>query len=128
MFTLSDISLAHEKVKTGADFPSYAHALTEMWVTAYDTYVSDGHAVYLWNDEPLISSSKYEILEVAENSNKEKFIERLRIHQNGGSDYMTFCRDCAENGVEKWTLDMKEGTCTYFDTKGEIVIVEHFPL
>jgi uncharacterized protein YbcV (DUF1398 family) len=65
---------------------------------------------------------------VAENSNKERFIERLRIHQNGGSDYMTFCRDCADNGVEKWTLDMKAGTCTYFDTKGEIVIVEHFPL
>lgn len=128
MFTLSDISREHAKVKTGADFPIYARTLTEMWVIAYDTYVSDGHAVYLWNDEPLISPPKYEPIEVAENTNKDIFIERLRIHQNGGSDYMTFCRDCAENGVEKWTLDLEAGSCTYFDIKWNTLVVEHFPI
>jgi hypothetical protein len=30
MFTLSDISEAHKQVKTGADFPAYARALTTM--------------------------------------------------------------------------------------------------
>lgn len=128
MFTLDQISEAHKSVKSWADFPKYAQALIKMGVTAYDTFVFDGHAIYFGNPEPLNSPQKYEKLEVAQNSNKEKFIERLRIHQNGGSDYMTFCRDCAENGVEKWTLDMKAGTCTYFDTKGEIMIVEHFPI
>lgn len=108
MFTLSDISKAHESVKSGADFPVYARAITLMGVTGYDTFVSDGHAVYFGNSDALTAPPKYENLEVAQNSNKEKFIERLRIHQNGGSDYMTFCHDCAKNGVEKWTLDMKE--------------------
>ncbi len=30
MFALSDISEAHKHVKSGADFPVYAHALREM--------------------------------------------------------------------------------------------------
>lgn len=127
MFTLKDISEAHASVKTWADFPRYARTITEMGVTAYDTYVSDGHAVYFGNPDPLPSPPKYENLQVAPDANKEHFIERLRVHQNGGSDYMTFCQDCAQNGVEKWTLDMKAGTCTYFDTKGQVLIVEHFP-
>ena len=127
MFSLNDIAEAHKSVKTWADFPLYARTLKEMGVTAYDTFVSDGHAVYLWNDKPLVSLAKYEELLVAEKSNREAFIERLKLHQSWGTDYMTFCRDCAENGVEKWTLDMKVGTCTYFDRNWEVLIVEHFP-
>lgn len=30
MFTLSDISIAHAQVKTGADFPAYARSLIAM--------------------------------------------------------------------------------------------------
>lgn len=126
MFTLSNIASAHAQVKTGADFPAYARALTTMWVTAYDTFVSDGHAVYLGNSEPITSPAKYDTLEVASTVNQEKFIERLSLHQSGGTDYMTFCRDCTENGVEKWTLDMVGCTCTYYDRAGQSVIVEHF--
>lgn len=128
MFTLADISEAHKSVKTWADFPVYARAITEMGVITYDTYVSDGHTVYFGNSETLTSPSKYDPLKVAEVSNKEKFVERLRLHQGGGTDYMTFCRDCADSGVEKWTLDMKAGICTYYDRKGEVLIVEHFPV
>lgn len=127
MFTLSNISTAHARVKSGADFPQYARDLIAMGVTAYDTYVSDGHAVYLGNEEPLISPAKYDILEVAENSNKERFIAQLRLHQSGGTDYMTFCQDCANTGIEKWTLDMSAHTCTYYDISGISMHTEHFP-
>jgi uncharacterized protein YbcV (DUF1398 family) len=95
-------------------------------VTAYDTYVSDGHAVYLGNPEPLVSPAKYETLIVAKNVNSEKFITELRLHQSGGTDYMTFCRDCAECGVEKWTLNLIDQTCTYYDRDGNIILVERF--
>jgi uncharacterized protein YbcV (DUF1398 family) len=40
---------------------------------------------------------------------------------------MTFCQDCAENGIEKWTLDMSEYTCTYYDRVGNNLHTEHFP-
>ena len=126
MFTLNDIAEAHKSVKTGADFPRYAEILTEMWVTAYDVFVCDGHAVYLGNDEPLLSNAKYDTLPVATDSNREKFIERLKLHQSWGTDYMTFCRDSAENEEEKWTLDMKAKTCTYFNRKWAVLITEHF--
>ncbi len=127
MFTLSDISTAHAQVKTGADFPRYARDLIAMWVTAYDTYVSDGHAVYLGNPEPIMSSAKYDTLTIANNCNKESFIQRLKLHQSGGTDYMTFCRDCAECGIEKWTLDMSAHTCRYYDISGNAVHTEYFP-
>lgn len=127
MFTLSDISTAHARVGSGADFPQYARDLIAMWVTAYDTYVSDGHAVYLGNTEPLISPAKYESLTIANICNTEYCLERLRLHQSGGTDYMTFCRDCAETGIEKWTLDMWAHTCTYYDMSGNAVHTEHFP-
>jgi uncharacterized protein YbcV (DUF1398 family) len=127
MFTLSDISTAHARVNSGADFPQYARDLIAMGVTAYDTYVSDGHAVYLGNNEPLISPAKYDTHTIAENSNKERFLEQLRLHQSGGTDYMTFCQDCANSGVEKWTLDMSLHTCTYYDRGGNQIHTENFP-
>jgi len=97
-----------------------------MGVTAYDTYASDGHAIYLGNPEPLISPTKYDTLTIAENSDKEKFLERLKHHQSGGTDYMTFCQDCADTGIEKWTLDMSLHTCTYYDGEGTEVFIERF--
>ncbi len=126
MFTLSDIATAHAKVKSWADFPAYAREITAMWVTAYDTYVTDGHSEYFGNEESLLSLPKYEPLEISVKANKERFLERLKLHQNGGTDYMTFCRDCAENGVEKWRLDMTAWTCTYYDRNERELIVEHF--
>ena len=126
MFTLLDIETAHKRVKTGADFPQYARDLIALWVTAYDSYVSDGHAIYLGNSEPLVSPAKYTPLEIAETSDKNKFSERLKLHQTGGTDYMTFCQDCAETGIEKWILDMQKGTCTYYDVSGDQVYTEHF--
>lgn len=126
MFTLTDISTAHARVKSGADFPQFARDLITLWVTTYDTYVSDGHAVYLGNPEPLISESKYEEKEISHEVKKDQFIERLRLHQGGGTDYMTFCQDAADAWVEKWTLDMQAKTCTYFDGNGNELIIEHF--
>lgn len=126
MFTLSQIQEAHSKVKSGADFPSYAEELAHMWVTAYDTFVSDGHSVYLGNESPLVSWAKYDTLSIENICNKEKFLERLKLHQQWWTDYMTFCRDCAESGVEKWTLDLQAKSCTYSDILWNTLLVEYF--
>lgn len=40
---------------------------------------------------------------------------------------MTFCQDCADTGVERWTLDMQAGTCTYYDETGKTIHTEYFP-
>jgi uncharacterized protein YbcV (DUF1398 family) len=50
MFTLNQIDEAHASVKSGADFPKFAHDIRELGVTKYDAYVTDGHAEYFGTD------------------------------------------------------------------------------
>lgn len=92
------------------------------------TWVKDSHTEYFGVDSfSTQSTSKYAELNIAENSNKETFLKRLKIHQKGETDYFTFCKDCAENGIEKWVVDLKEMTCIYYDTTGTEILVEQIP-
>jgi len=128
MLTIEQIKAAHSKVKSGADFPRYVRDLIELGVSSYDTYVSDGHAEYFGKDEQTLrSDAKYALLEVAPASDGEKFRHYLKIHQQGETDYPTFCRHSAETGVEKWTVDTNKMTCTYYDKAGTELLVERIP-
>src|SRR4051812_2333014 len=105
MFQLEDIAKAHSKVKSGADFPSYVQDLIKLGVTKYDTFVSDGHTLFFGaNNYQIQSEPKYAPLDIANNSSEESFVYYLKIHQQGQTDYPTFCRHSAETGVEKWTV------------------------
>ena len=57
----------------------------------------------------------------------QKFVQQLKAHQRGETDYYTFCKDCAENGVEKWVVCLEKMTCIYYDTAGNEVLVEKIP-
>lgn len=128
MFQLADIQTAHAKVKSGADFPAYIQDLIQLGVVAYDTFVSDGRAVYFGNDGySMQSESKYPELTIAEKAEGETFASNLKIHQQGQTDYLTFCRHSAEAGVEKWTVDLKKMTCSYYDTAGNVLLEEKIP-
>ena len=63
----------------------------------------------------------------AEESNKERFIACIKAHQKGATDYVTFCKDCADNGIEKWIVDLGKMTCIYYDKKGNEILVENIP-
>ena len=67
-------------------------------------------------------------LKIADKSNAEQFKLDLKAHQQGKTDYPTFCRDCAVSGVEKWTVDLDAMTCTYLDRKGNLILVENIPV
>ena len=129
MFQLKDIKEAHLKVKTGADFPAYIQDLLKLGVTKYDNFVSDGHVIYFGNsDYQIQSESTYAELTVADKSDLDSFRNSLKIHQQGQTDYVTFCRHAAEAGVEKWTVDMKYMTCTYFDKNNDKMVEEIIPV
>ena len=129
MFELKDIKEAHSKVKSGADFPRYVQDLIKLGVTKYDTFVRDGHTLFFGNNDYKIQSeSKYSVLEVANNSDQENFINYLKIHQQGQTDYPTFCKHSAETGVEKWTVDMNKMTCTYYNKAGQKMLEEKIPV
>lgn len=128
MFIIDEIKAAHSKVKSGADFPAYIQELKKLGVIFYDTYVTDGHTDYYGNNGFKTSSAaKYASKMIAEISNKEKFQLSLLIHQQGQTDYPTFCKDAAEAGVEKWIVRLDEMTCTYYDKAGNKMLAEKIP-
>ncbi len=128
IFELTDIKEAHSKVQSGADFPNYVQELIQLGVVKYDTYVRDGRTLYFGNDNFQIQSKpKYRPLRIANISDKDRFKHHLRSHQRGQTDYPTFCNHCAETGVEKWTVDMDQMICTYYDKLNNKMLEEQIP-
>lgn len=128
MFTLEQLKTAHSRVQSGADFPAYIQTIKGLGVTSYETFVTNGHAVYYGTGTHALSTGAlYGILSVAGLPDAEQFKADLKAHQQGKTDYLTFCNDCARSGVEKWVIVIAAMTCTYFDKTGQEVLVELIP-
>mgnify|MGYP003408777762 FL=1 len=99
MFTIEQIKEAHSKVKSGADFANYIQNLIIWGVKGYDTYVNDGKVQYFGvNNYSVASDEKYDEIKIATSANKERFIEFLVMHQDGQTDYITFCNHSGQCG------------------------------
>ncbi len=128
MFTLEQIKAAHSKVKSGADFPAYIQDIKKLGVARYETFVTDGRTDYYGaNDYKTSSVAKYDALTIAKVSNSEQFKKDIKAHQQGKTDYLTFCNDCAKSGIEKWAVSMDKMTCTYYDKAGNKILIEQIP-
>lgn len=128
MFTLEQIKTAHSKVLSGADFPKFILEIISIGVVSYDTFVIDGHSVYTGEDGYQIASeAKYPEIHISEPSHAQKFAHYLKTHQQGQTDYLVFCGHAAETGVEKWTVDTKKMTCSYYDSDANIMLTEQIP-
>ncbi len=119
MFTLEQLKMANSKVKTGADFPAYVQDIKALGVTHYATFVADGNSYYYGADHHQVpTGARYAVLAVAESPHVEQFKASLQAHQQGATDFPTFCEDCAKSGIEKWVIYLDEMTCTYYDRAG----------
>jgi uncharacterized protein YbcV (DUF1398 family) len=128
MFTIQQIHEAHSKVRSGADFPKYMQDIIALGVTSFETFVFDNHTNYYGKDNFQIASEGFsETLKIADESNIEQFKSDLKAHQQGKTDYMTFLNDCAKSGVQKWIVRMDKMTCSYYDLKGNEMVVEVIP-
>jgi 2,3-bisphosphoglycerate-independent phosphoglycerate mutase len=128
MFTLEKIQNAHKNVKSGADFPQYIRELKALGVRSYDHYVGDGTTVYRGEPDYMVSSNpKYPAVQISIVPSEPELASALRIHQAGETDYPTFCRQAAGAGVEKWTVDLVDMTCIYYDRSGAAMIREKIP-
>ena len=113
MFTIQQIKEAHAKVKSGADFPKYIQEIIALGVTSFETFVFDNHTDYYGKDNYFTSSQGFSgTLPIANRSDVEQFKLDLKSHQQGHTDYMTFLKDCAKSGVEKWIVVMDKMTCS----------------
>lgn len=127
-FTITEIEQAHKQVKSGADFPNYIKKINELGVKSLETWVSDSHTNYLGTDNYKISSlPKYEELSISKEVNREQFQNYLKIHQQGETDYYTFCMHCANTGIEKWVVSLEDYSCIYYDAKGIVILKEEIP-
>lgn len=128
MFTIEQIKTAHSKVQSGADFPAYIQEMKSLGVTAYEHFVTDGHIEYYGtNDFKIAAAAKWATVEIAETASAEKLKQALAIHQQGQTDYPTFCKQSADAGVEKWMVDMIKMICTYYDKAENEMLVEAIP-
>lgn len=128
MFTIDQIKAAHAKVKSGADFPQYIQDLIQLGVKGYDTIVTDGSVAYIGTHDSSVSTEKkYDAIPISASANKERFIEYLVMHQDGQTDYPTFCQHAALCGIAKWRVDIIEMTCTYYDSTENPILIEKIP-
>lgn len=128
MFTVEQIENAHSKVKSGADFPNYIKEIKDLGVKSFETWVKDSHTEYFGdNGYTTKSKAKYADLRIENSVDEEKFIKQLKSHQKGETDYMKFCEDCAETGIEKWVVDLDVFTCIYYDKAGNEILKEEIP-
>ncbi|WP_447636224.1 DUF1398 domain-containing protein [Flavobacterium microcysteis] len=128
MFTEAQIKQAHSKVKSGADFPAYIQEIKSLGITYYEVYVADGHSEYHGaSDYKITTTAKYENLSIADSCDIASFKAGLKAHQQGQTDYITFITMSAECGVEKWEVDTKNMSCTYYDKTGNEILVEQIP-
>ncbi|WP_353959797.1 DUF1398 domain-containing protein [Belliella kenyensis] len=99
-----------------------------MGVSHYDNFVTDGSTLFFGRDNFVLEgNSKYPSLTLNEESSSTKLKQAITIHQQGQSDYPTFCKQAADSGVQKWTTHMINMTVTYFDKFGNIMVEEKIP-
>ena len=128
MFTLQQIEAAAQNVKTGADFPKFIKELKTLGVTRNDVFVMDGMAIYYGHENYTVESGAvYENLLIAQRASADALKEALKTHQQGQTDYFTFCKQAAEAGVEKWITDINVMTVSYLASDGTVLVVEKIP-
>ena len=128
MFTIEQIKSAHSKVSSGADFPKYIQEIKSLGVKNYETFVADGQTVFNGSDGYFQAlEKKYKELTIAEDADGHQFIQDLKNHQAGNSDYMTFCMDCAKSGIMKWIVNTEKMTCAYYDKNSNEIYIEDIP-
>ncbi len=128
MFTIEQIEIAHSKIKSGAEFPKYIKEIKGIGVTSFETWVTDSHTNYFGkNGFKTKSKAKYDAMKIADKSDKDRFSQYLNSHQRGETDYFTFCKHCAETGIEKWVVNLNKMNCTYYDKPENEILIEKVP-
>lgn len=129
MVSIEDILAADSKIKTGADFPQFIKEIKDMGIVRNDVYVANGLSIYFDDEDNALQSSHpaYTELVVNDEPSSEKIARVLANHKVGETDYLTFCKQAADAGVEKWVVDLELMTCTYLDAEGNELLKENIP-
>lgn len=90
--------------------------------------MNDSHTIYSGNNNFKTNSlPQYDTLQISDEVKSGEFIQKLKSHQKGETDYYTFCKNCADSGIEKWIVNLDKMTCTYYDKSNNEILVEKIP-
>ncbi len=130
MFTAEQIQAASAKVTSGAEYPLFVRALKLMGVVTYEHFVVDGSTVYAGANQEQVRIMPPQVVTFTVNatSSATKLQEALKAHQQGMTNYSTFCQQAAEAGVEKWICNIQQHTISYVNTEGNTLLQETIPI
>lgn len=125
MFTLEQINAIHDTLGNAETLAQYVKALSALGVETYDSYIMDGHSEYVGkNGHTIISPPVHETITIADTSNKERFLKHLDLHKQGKTSYLEMSQGLADSGIEKWTVDTKNMTMTFYDKSENKMLAE----
>ncbi|PTR01131.1 uncharacterized protein YbcV (DUF1398 family) [Mucilaginibacter yixingensis] len=128
MFTLEQLKAAHAKVKSGADFPRYIQEIKALGLITYVYNLADGSTTYYGANGHQVSAPA---IYPPKTINSEALADQLRytiaIHQQGQTDFLTFCTQAAASGVKQWVIDTVQMACIYQDVNGNNMVIEPIP-
>lgn len=125
MFTLDQIGAIHEQWGKANTLPQYLHALHDIGINTYDSFIADGHSEYIGDDrKSVISQPIYSKIVVADVANREEMLKHLELHKQQKTSYFEMTKGLAESGVMKWTFDTTKLTITYLDKAGNVLLTE----
>ena len=79
------------------------------------------------SEDDIVTSSVKSTIPVAQKKSNKTIRCILTRHQQGQTDFETFCDEMAEAGIYKWHIDIQSGTCTYIDLQEQAIISELIP-
>lgn len=125
MFTLDQINEMRKRFGKQATLPEYLRALKAIGIDKCDSFITDGHSEYFGiNNQRTASPPVHEKLSIASTSNREDLLTHLSLHNQGKTDYLEMSQGLADSGTEKWSFDTGKMTITYFDGRGNEMLVE----
>ncbi|RCH53841.1 phage envelope protein [Mucilaginibacter hurinus] len=128
MFTLQQIKAAHAKVKTGADFPRYIQEIKSYGLSRYIFNVTDGAIVYYGgNGHKVAGPPVYTPKIINPSASPDSLRNIIAVHQQGKTDFATFCSQAAGAGVKQWVVDTERMLCIYEDANGNEMVAEPIP-
>jgi uncharacterized protein YbcV (DUF1398 family) len=125
MFTMEQINEIHDQLGRAESLAQYVKALNAIGVETYDSYITDGHSEYFGNSgQKVTSPPAHEVLTIADASDREQFLKHLNLHNEGKTSYVEMSQGLADSGIEKWTVDTKNMTMTFYDKVGNEMLIE----
>lgn len=124
-FTMEQINDIHDRLGNADTLLAYAQELHALGVEHADSYLTDGHSEFFGKDGYTVrSTAEHETFLIAKKSDKQNFLRHLKLHELGKTSYVEMSKGLADSGIEKWIIDTRKLTMTFYDKADNELLVD----